>query len=64
METNFAETFEYSFAILLMVSVLLILKRTQIIQKLPFGLSLSTAIKLIYFGMAIFIILLVAASLK
>jgi hypothetical protein len=64
METNLAEIIEYSIAILLMSCILLILKRTQTIQKMPFGLSLSTIIKLIYFGMAIFVILIIAAFFK
>lgn len=60
METNIADIFEYTFAILLMSYTLFVLKRTQPIQKTFFGLSLSTIIKLIYLGMAIFIILIIA----
>jgi len=64
MEANFAEIVEYTIALLLMGYILIVLKRTQPIQKKFFGLPLSTIIKLIYVGMAIFIILIIAAFFK
>lgn len=64
METQVAEIIEYSIAILLLGYSLLVLKHRKLIQKEFFGLSLSTIIKMIYFAMAIFIILIIAAFLK
>jgi len=64
METKIAEIIEYSIAILLLGYTLLVLKRKKSMQKVFFGLSVSTFIKLIYFGMAIFVILIIAAFLK
>ena len=64
METKIAEIIEYLIAILLMSYSFLVLKRKQPFQIELFGLSVSTFIKLIYLGMAIFVILIIAAVLK
>jgi hypothetical protein len=60
---NIADIYEYTFALLVMGGILIYLKRTQPIQTF-FGLALSTIIKLIYFGMALFVILIMLLFLN
>jgi hypothetical protein len=62
METVFVEIIEYVIAILLMSYVLITLKRVQSDRKVFFGLAISTIRKLIYFGIAIFVLLIINAA--
>jgi hypothetical protein len=64
METNFAAIIDYSISVILMTIVLIYIKRTQPPQKVFFGLSVSTIIKMTYLGIAIFLILIIATFLK